>query len=315
MAIEPRSIGGREVGAIGYGALQLSVEGRPAEPEALAMLCAVFDSGVTLIDTANSYCVGPTEVGHNERLIRRALDEWPGDRGEILVATKGGHFRPGDGSWPVDGRPSALRTACEGSLRALRVDVIDLYQFHRPDPLVPFSESVGALRDLQEAGMVRMVGISNVTSDQIAEAHQIVEISSVQNEFSPDFRSSLGELRRCTELNIAFIAYGPLGGRAGASGLGDRHPVLAAVGAEHGVSPQQVALAWELAQSRNVIVIPGGRRTAPFLANVEAGSIQLSDEELARISAELSWQTSFTGYAEPDDGESVAVPPQSAIST
>jgi aryl-alcohol dehydrogenase-like predicted oxidoreductase len=176
-----RSIGDREVSAVGYGALQLSVEGRPEEPESLAMLGAVLDAGVTLIDTADSYCVDLTEVGHNERLIRRALDEWSGDRGQILVATKGGHYRPGDGTWPVDGRPSALRSACEGSLRALGVDVIDLYQLHRPDPVVPFCESVGALRDLRGAGMIRMVGISNVTSDQITEAHQIVEISSVQN--------------------------------------------------------------------------------------------------------------------------------------
>jgi len=309
-----RRIGDREVSAVGYGALQLSVEGRPPEREGLAMLRAVFDSGTTLIDTADSYCMNQEEVGHNERLVRRALEEWSGDRGQIMVATKGGHYRPGDGSWQVDGRPAALRAACERSMRALGVDVIDLYQFHRPDPEVPFAESIGAFRDLREAGMVRLVGISNVSVEQIAEARQIVEISSVQNEFSPDFWSSSQELGLCSSLDIAFIAYGPLGGRNGARRIGDRHPVLASIANDHGVSPQRVALAWELAQSKKVIVIPGGRSVAPFLDDVEAGSMLLSEEEMAAIAGAVSRRASVTGYLEPGDELSAGSPPPGAAS-
>ena len=219
---------------------------------------------MTLIDTADAYCLDGSEVGHGERLVRKALDAWSGDRGRVLVATKGGHTRPG-GDWALDGRPEHLRQACEASLRALGVEAIGLYQFHRPDPKVPFLESVGAMAELKAAGKVRLVGLSNVSVDQIKQARQVVEVASVQNEFSPRFRRSEGELAFCAAQRIAFLPWSPLGGIGRGRDLGGRHAAFAEVAAAHGVSPQQVALAWELAKAPVVIPIPGpaARRPSP----------------------------------------------------
>jgi aryl-alcohol dehydrogenase-like predicted oxidoreductase len=261
----------------------LSVAGRPGEAQAIRTAHAALDAGVTLIDTADAYCLGGDEVGHNERLIRKALDGWPGDRDRVLVATKGGHTRPGR-EWGLDGRPEHLRRACEASLRALGVEAIGLYQFHRPDPKVPFLESVGALAELKAAGKVRMVGLSNVSVDQIRQAREVVEVASVQNEFSPRFRRSEGELAWCAANRIAFLPWSPLGGmgRGGSLGQG-RHRAFAEVAAGHGVSPQQVALAWELAKAPVVIPIPGARRPESILDSAAAATLRLSDGDLARL--------------------------------
>jgi aryl-alcohol dehydrogenase-like predicted oxidoreductase len=278
-----RGIGRTDVGAIGLGAMLLSVAGRPGEAQAIRTAHAALDAGVTLIDTADAYCLGGDEVGHNERLIRKALDGWPGDRDRVLVATKGGHTRPGR-EWGLDGRPEHLRRACEASLRALGVEAIGLYQFHRPDPKVPFLESVGALAELKAAGKVRMVGLSNVSVDQIRQAREVVEVASVQNEFSPRFRRSEGELAWCAANRIAFLPWSPLGGmgRGGSLGQG-RHRAFAEVAAGHGVSPQQVALAWELAKAPVVIPIPGARRPESILDSAAAATLRLSDGDLARL--------------------------------
>jgi aryl-alcohol dehydrogenase-like predicted oxidoreductase len=261
----------------------LSIAGRPGEAQAIRTAHAALDAGVTLIDTADAYCLGGDEVGHNERLIRKALDGWPGDRDRVLVATKGGHTRPG-GEWGLDGRPEYLRRACEASLRALGVEAIGLYQFHRPDPKVPFLESVGALAELKAAGKVRMVGLSNVSVDQIRQAREVVEVASVQNEFSPRFRRSEGELAWCAANRIAFLPWSPLGGmgRGGSLGQG-RHRAFAEVAAGHGVSPQQVALAWELAKAPVVIPIPGARRPESILDSAAAATLRLSADDLARL--------------------------------
>ena len=272
--------------AIGLGAMQLSVSGRPDHEQGIATIHAALEAGVTLIDTADSYCLDDSEVGHNERLIGEALRSWGGDRSDVLVATKGGHIRPG-GRWEVDGTPSHLRSACEASLTALGVETIDLYQFHRPDPSVPYAESVGALHDLREAGKVRMVGISNANVDQIREAAEILGagLVSVQNQFSPDFRSSESELRRCEEMGLAFLPWSPFGGASRAAEVGSRFAVFAEVGAAHGVSPQQVTLAWMLALSPVVIPIPGSSRPSTIRDSVAAADLQLSEDELARLSA------------------------------
>jgi len=274
------------VSAIGLGAMQLSVSGRPDHEQGIATIHAALEAGVTLIDTADSYCLDDSEVGHNERLIGEALRSWGGDRSEVLVATKGGHIRPG-GRWEVDGTPSHLRSACEASLTALGVETIDLYQFHRPDPSVPYAESVGALHDLREAGKVRMVGISNANVDQIREAAEILGagLVSVQNQFSPDFRSSESELRRCEEMGLAFLPWSPFGGASRAAEVGSRFAVFAEVGAAHGVSPQQVTLAWMLALSPVVLPIPGSSRPSTIRDSVAAADLQLSEDELARLSA------------------------------
>jgi aryl-alcohol dehydrogenase-like predicted oxidoreductase len=277
-----RRIGRTDVGAIGLGAMLLSLAGRPGEAQAIRTVHAALDAGVTLIDTADAYCLGGDEAGHNERLIRKALDAWPGDRDRVLVATKGGHTRPGR-EWGLDGRPEYLRQACEASLAALGVEAIGLYQFHRPDPKVPFLESVGALAELKAAGKVRMVGLSNVSVDQIRQAREVVEVASVQNEFSPRFRRSEGELAFCAANRIAFLPWSPLGGIGRGRDLGGRHRAFAEVAEAHGVSPQRVALAWELAKAPVVIPIPGARRPETITDSAAATSLRLSADELARL--------------------------------
>src|SRR2546423_1658016 len=226
-SMQTRTIGDRSVSAIGLGGMPLSIEGRPDAERATRTVHAALDAGVTLIDTADSYHLNAGEVGHNERLITQALATYGGDLSEVLVATKGGHLRPGDGSWTLDGSPEHLRAACEASLKALGVDAIGLYQFHRPDPKVPYAESIGAMKELRDAGKVRMVGISNANVDQIRLSIELLGgvgadgLASVQNEFSPAFRSSEGELAFCAGVGVAFLPWSPLGGIRSGPRLGD----------------------------------------------------------------------------------------------
>ncbi len=270
--------------AIGLGAMPMSLEGRPDEARSIRTIHAALDAGATLIDTADSYCIDREETGHNERLIAKALASWSGDPDTVLLATKGGHYRPGDGSWLLDGRPEYLRDACDGSLKALGVDAIGLYQFHRPDPAVPYEDSVGALKELQDAGKVQLTGISNADVRQIELSMEILnELASVQNEFSPRFRSSGDELRLCAEHGIAFLPWSPLGGIGRAGKLGARHREFDDVARAHGVSPQQVTLAWELAQAPVVVPIPGASRPETIVDSLKAAELQLSADELARL--------------------------------
>ena len=260
--------------------MPMSLQGRPARSRAIATIHAALDAGVTFIDTADAYCTSRADTGHNERLVAEALRLRGADHEEVLVATKGGHVRPDDGSWIVDARPEHLRAACEASLRALDVDVIDLYQLHRPDPAVTFADSVGALADLRAEGKVRLVGLSNVTIEQIDVANTILPVASVQNELSPAFRSSGRELAHCQELGIAFLAWAPLGGTGPAATLGSTHRAFAEVAQRHGVSPQQVALAWSLAQGEVVIPIPGASRPATITDSASAAELSLDEDEL-----------------------------------
>jgi len=283
--VQQRRLADLTVSAIGLGAMPLSVQGRPDEPQAMRTVHAALDAGVTLIDTADAYSVGHDDVGHNERLVAKALATWGGDTSQVLVATKGGHTRPPDGSWSLDGSPEHLRAACEASLQALGVEAIGLYQYHRPDPGVPYAESLGALEELRQEGKVRLVGISNADVDQIELALATTQLAAVQNEFSPAFRSSRPELELCARHGIAFLPWSPLGGAGRAAGLGREHAAFAEVAAERGVSPQQVALAWELAQADVVIPIPGARRSASILDSVAACDLELTVDELVRLAA------------------------------
>jgi aryl-alcohol dehydrogenase-like predicted oxidoreductase len=277
-----RRLGRLPVSAVGLGEMPMSLAGRPDEAQAVRTIHAALDAGVTLIDTADAYCRDGSEMGHGERLVAKALAAWSGDRDRILVATKGGHTRPGR-EWGLDGRPEYLRHACEASLRALGLEAIGLYQFHRPDPKVPFLESVGAMAELKAAGKVRLVGLSNVSVDQIRQAREVVEVASVQNEFSPRFRRSEGELAFCAAQRIAFLPWSPLGGIGRGRDLGGRHRAFAEVAEAHGVSPQQVALAWELAKAPVVIPIPGASRPETITDSAAAASLRLSADELARL--------------------------------
>jgi aryl-alcohol dehydrogenase-like predicted oxidoreductase len=280
-----RHLGGVPVAEIGLGGMPMSIEGRPGAGRAVATIHAALDAGVTLIDTADAYHIGADEVGHNESLIATALSTYGGDTQSVLVATKGGHLRPGDGTWTVNGDPAYLRRACEGSLKRLGVDAIGLYQFHRPDPNVPYADSIGAVRDLLDEGKVRMAGISNANQDQIRQANEILggRLVSVQNQFSPAFRSSEPELRLCDELGIAFLPWSPLGGIGRAGGLGAGHAAFDRVAARHGVSPQRICLAWMLAKSPVVIPIPGSSRPETIRDSVSAGEVRLAPEEIAEL--------------------------------
>ncbi|CCK25280.1 oxidoreductase [Streptomyces davaonensis JCM 4913] len=281
-----RRIGDIDVSAIGLGGMPLSIEGRPDEARALATVHAALDAGVTLIDTADAYHLHAHEVGHNETLIAKALATH--DRGaDVLVATKGGHLRPGDGSWTRDGSPEHLKRACEASLRRLGVEAIGLYQFHRPDPRVPYEDSVGAIRDLLDEGKIRMAGISNADPGQIRQANEILggRLVSVQNQFSPAFRSSEPELRLCAELGIAFLPWSPLGGISRARELGSAYAPFATVAEAHGVSPQRVCLAWMLAKSPVVVPIPGSSRPETIRDSVAAAELTLTAEEIATLDA------------------------------
>lgn len=280
-----RRIGDVEVSAIGLGGMPMSIEGRPDEERSVRTIHAALDAGVNLIDTADAYHLYANDVGHNETLIARALASYGGDTSGVLVATKGGHLRPGDGSWTLNGSPEYLKEACEASLKRLGVEAIGLYQFHRPDPQTPYEDSVGAIRDLLDAGKIRMAGISNANPEQIRLSQEILggRLVSVQNEFSPAFRLSEPELELCDELGIAFLPWSPLGGIGQAGDLGSRFAPFAEVAAAHGVSPQRVCLAWMLAKSPVVIPIPGASRPASIQDSVTAVDLELTPEELAAL--------------------------------
>jgi aryl-alcohol dehydrogenase-like predicted oxidoreductase len=284
--VRTRRIGDVDVSEIGLGGMPLSVEGRPDEARAIATIHAALDAGITLIDTADAYQLGSDAAGHNEALIARALATYAGDTSAVLVATKGGHLRTSDGTWLLDGSPAHLREACEGSLKRLGVEAVGLYQFHRPDPEVPFEESVGALRDLLDEGKIRMAGVSNADPDQIRVADGILggRLAAVQNQFSPAYRSSEPELELCDELGKAFLPWSPFGGIGKAGGL-EKFSAFTEVAQAHGVSPQQVCLAWMLAKSPQVIPIPGSSRPETIQASAAATELRLSPEEIASLDA------------------------------
>ncbi|MFF2520175.1 aldo/keto reductase [Streptomyces sp. NPDC058086] len=286
-----RTLGGLRVSAVGLGAMPLSIENRPDEARALATVHAALDAGVTLLDTADSYHLPGDEPGHNERLVARALASYGGDTADVLVATKGGRGRPADGSWTLNGSPRHLKAAAEASLKRLGVAAIGLYQLHKPDPAVPFEDSVGALRELLDEGKVRLVGLSNTDTDQIRRARAILgdRLVSVQNQYSPAVRDSDPELRLCAELGLAFMPWSPLGGisRSSLDGSSKLAPegfaAFHEVARERGVSPQRICLAWLLSLSPTVLPIPGSGRPETIRDSAAAADLVLSKEELARL--------------------------------
>ena len=288
--MQQRSIGndtvGRvTVGAIGLGAMPLSTkEPRPSPTDAEATVHAALDAGVTLVDTADAYSYDEAEFGHNEELVANALRSY--GRADVLVATKGGHTRQGR-EWGLDGSPAYLRRACEDSLRRLHVEAIGLYQFHRPDPATPWEVSMGGLRSLFDDGLVRMVGISNADIAQIDAARSIVgdALVSVQNQFSPGWRSSAGELAHSATLGLAWLPWSPFGGVGAAGSLDSTAPAFAEVADELGISVYRVTLAWHLAQADVVIPIPGASRPESITDSAAAADLELTDDQLARLNA------------------------------
>jgi aryl-alcohol dehydrogenase-like predicted oxidoreductase len=245
--MKTRTIGDVQVSAIGLGGMPMSIEGRPDAARSEATIHAALDEGVTFFDTADAYHLGADEVGHNESLIADAVASWGGDTSAVLIATKGGHLRPGDGSWTVNGRPEYLKEAAKASLARLGGDAIGLYQFHRPDPDVAYEDSIGALRDLLDEGVIRMAGISNANVERIRLSQEILggRLVSVQNRFA--------RFKRVAD--------------------------------ERGISPQVVCLAWHLAKSPHVVPIPGASRPESIRDSVGAADVELTAEELAALDA------------------------------
>jgi pyridoxine 4-dehydrogenase len=269
--------GDLEVNRLGFGAMRITgrgILGPPEDPEeARAVLRRALELGVNLIDTADSY--GP-EVSEN--LIAETLHPYPDD---LVIATKGGLVRTGPGEWPRDGRPEHLREACEGSLRRLRLDRIDLYQLHRPDPDVPYEESVGALAELQREGKIRHVGVSNVDLQELETARGVVDVVSVQNRYSLSDRESEDVLDRCERDGLVFLPWWPL-----AAGRIGEDSAIARIAAAHDATPFQVAIAWLLARSPQIAPIPGTSSVQHLEENVAAASLRLSDDELAQLDAQ-----------------------------
>ncbi|GHJ35679.1 aldo/keto reductase [Streptomyces sp. TS71-3] len=282
--MQTRRIGDVQVSAIGLGGMPMSIEGRPDESRSIATVHAALDEGVTFIDTADAYHLHADDVGHNESLIAEALASYSGSA-DVLVATKGGHLRPGDGTWTLDGRPEYIKQACEASLKRLGVEAIGLYQFHRPDPKVPYAESVGAIADLLDEGKIRMAGISNADPAMIRTANEILggRLVSVQNQFSPAYLSSRPELDLCAELGIAFLPWSPFGGIRRSDQLGATHTAFARVAEAHGVSAYRVVLAWMLALAPVVVPIPGASRPESIRDSAAAADLTLTAEELAEL--------------------------------
>lgn len=278
MKLRPLGGSGLKVSEVGLGALPLSLAGRPSEAEAIRVVHAALDAGMTWIDTADVYCLDDGDLHHSERLLAKAL------RGrQALVATKGGCGRPG-GDWVSRARPDQLRRACEGSLRALGVDRIDLYQLHAPDDQVPFADSVGELARLRAEGKIAHVGLSNVSAEQVEEALTIVPVVSVQNRANVRDRTAWhdGVLATCERHGLAFIAYSPVGGAEEHAALG-RDSRLRRIAAAHGATPWEVALAWLLAQSPAMLVIPGASRVESARSSARAAELRLTAAELAEL--------------------------------
>lgn len=289
--METRRLGPFDVYPIGLGAMPFSLgsNDKPSEKQAISTVHAALDAGVTFIDTADVYAPSWDAMGHNEQIVGRALASYGGSLDHVVVGTKGGITRgPGD-TWARDASLDYLRRAVEASLKALDRDVIDLYQWHRPDRSMVYADAIANFKTLQDEGKVRAVGISNVNVEEIDIAADVMGaggLASVQNEFSPKHRSSLDELDHCGELDVAFLPWSPLGGTGKASkSVGDTYAVFGEVADELGVSPQQVVLAWELALGSHVIPIPGASRPESITDSAQAAALQFEADQLDRIRA------------------------------
>jgi len=291
--MQTRRIGPFEVYPIGLGAMPLSSSDDVLHDEkrAISTVHAALDAGITFIDTADIYAPSWDTMGHNEEVVARALAAYGDSTEHVIVGTKAGITRGSGESWGRDGSLAYLRTAVEASLRRLHRDVIDLYQWHRPDRTLPYADVVGHFKTLQEEGKIRAIGISNANVEQIDIAVDVLGakgLASVQNEFSPRFLSSRGELEHCGRLGVAFLPWSPLGGAGRASEVGASSSVFAEIGDELGVSPQQVVLAWELSLGDHVVPIPGASRPETITDSAKAVDLRLDAAQLERISAGLA---------------------------
>lgn len=268
---------GEAIPVIGFGGMPLSIQGRPPEEQGKRTLNAAIDAGMTFIDTADVYCHDDDDIGHNERLIASVLAE-RSDRDAIRVATKAGMRRP-RGAWTNDGSPAHIREACEKSLRALQTEQIWLYQFHTPDPKVPFEKSVETFAELQREGKFRWFGLSNVSVRQIEQAQRILPVVSVQNRLNPYFRESIPVAKECERRGITFLAYSPVGGGRLAKKL-TQFDVLIELAQKHDRSVHAIVIAWVRAQSKTVVPIPAARTIEHAEDSARAADLVLSPDDL-----------------------------------
>ena len=303
-----RQLGPWQVSAVGLGAMPLSFTHMlPHREQAIATIHRALDLGITLIDSSNIYAPTWDTIGHNEELIAQALSLYTGlaDTSSILVTTKGGITRGEGETWTRDGSAAGLKAACEASMTALGVTVIDLYQFHRHDPRETYTDQMKSVLALRELGWVREVGISNATLPELEVALEILGgpgsggVVSVQNEYSPRYREDREVLDRCTELGIAFLPWSPLGGSDNAKDLDSQFSEFGVVAAEHDATAQEVTLAWLLKLSPVVIPIPGATKPVTVDSIVRSLSIELTDSQFERLSATKSIGESFFPESEP----------------
>ena len=270
-----------EVFPIGLGAMPLGIRGSLPLQDAIEVIHAALDEGINFIDTANVYCTDNQDIGLNERTISQALDTIGSEN--VVVATKGGLERP-QGRWERRGSPQRLRSACEKSLQDLNVEVIDLYQLHAPDPMVPFAESIGELARLQSEGKILNVGLSNIGRDELDEAMDIVTIATVQNRcniyHAVDIRS--GFVDYCKDNHVTYIAYSPVGGGGGHTTLRD-NVVLSKLASKYKCTVYQIVLAWLLKKSDNILPIPGASRVSSAVSSAHAVNVELTSDEVAKV--------------------------------
>lgn len=273
-----------EVNRPGYGAMNLSLEGRPSEEESIEVLHRVLDLGYTFIDTADAYCIDEAEKHHNERLIAKAFAQYDGYLGDVVVATKGGLMRPTSDRWVRRGDPDHIREAVRESYEALGGEPIQLWQHHAPDPEVPIEESLEAAREMQDEGLIQHIGVSNYSVEHLERAREVTDIESVQNKYNPWYRrpEESGVLAYCEDEGLTFIAYSPLGGTDRAKSL-DEYEGLAEMAHRKDISPQRLVLAWLMAKSPVVVPIPGATRTVTAEDSWKAVDVQLSDDEVKQI--------------------------------
>jgi aryl-alcohol dehydrogenase-like predicted oxidoreductase len=280
MKTRPFGPTGVSLSVIGLGGMPMSIQGRPDEAQSLRTIHAALDAGMTLIDTANVYCLDDSDIGHNERLIAKGIATWSGAKSAIHVATKGGLARP-RGAWTSSARPAALRSACEKSLAALGVSRIWVYQLHAPDPDVPLEDSVGELAKLKAEGKIEHVGLSNVDVAEIDRARKIVPIVSVQNRMNPHDQRSIknGVLAHCEKNGIAFLPYSPVGGGRGKTKIA-ADDVLARIGRKHGATPPEVAIAWCAQVSPVCFPIPGASKPESAISSARAADVTLDAADM-----------------------------------
>ncbi len=284
--METKQLGNTDVtiSAIGLGGMPLSLSSRPIESQAIEVIHRALDLGVTLIDTADSYCQDESDKHHNERLIGKALQQYSGDTSQVTVATKGGLMRP-NGSWTRNGNPDHLRETIRISFEALGGSKpIDVWQYHAPDPNYTIEEALTPAKEAVDEGLIRFVGVSNFSVEQIKRARDVVEVVSVQNQYNPWHRQpeSDGVLEYCETEGLTFLPWSPLGGSRRVGNLQDI-PVIAKLAKEKGVSVYQIVLAWLRAKSPCIVPIPGASKTSSIEDSVHTLDLKLTEEEVQRI--------------------------------